>query len=162
MRYFKAFETKEKPLIIWNLWANSLEKLIEMGEDDNPLILPEDEVPATIHGVCPLKIVAGELVKRTAPEMDAFEDEWIISEKLVDCKLLINGINAGTFTYDSQTFPMDERSRIFYQAFDRARGIGDVKCMTATGRLYSLDNSNIDDFLDAYFLKLRNLSQPNV
>ena len=162
MKYYKAFETAEKPLIIWNLWADTFEKLVEMGEDDNPLILPEEDVPATQFGVCPLKIVAGELVERTVPEMEAFEDEWIISEKLVARSLLINEINSGTFTYDSKVFPMDERSRIFYQAFDRARGIGDVKCMTTDGGLYNLTNANIDAFLDAYFLQLRALSQPLV
>ena len=57
MRYFKAFETIEKPLIIWNLWADTFEKLVEMGEDDNPLILPEEDVPATQFGVCPFKLL---------------------------------------------------------------------------------------------------------
>ena len=162
MRYFKAFETIEKPLIIWNLWADTFEKLVEMGEDDNPLILPEEDVPATQFGVCPLKIVAGELVERTVPEMEAFEEEFLLSELLVQQAQLITSINEGTFTYDSKVFPMDERSRIFYQAFDRARGIGDVKCMTSDGKLYTLINANIDAFLDEYFLQLRALSQPLV
>ena len=162
MRYFKAFEIVEKPLIKWEKWADSLAQLTAMGEEDNPLILAEEDIPAIEFGICPLKIVTGHLVARTSPEMDEYESQWESSEFLAEQKALQTAINNGTFTYDSQTFPMDERSRIFYQAFDRARGIGDVKCMTATGHLYSLDNSNIDDFLDAYFLRLRTLSQPNV
>ena len=162
MKFYKAIEIVEKPLIVWAKWADNIEQLIEMGEDENPLILPEELVPDFVFGVCPLKIVAGELVERTVPEMEAFEEEFLLSELLVQQAQLITSINEGTFTYDSKVFPMDERSRIFYQAFDRARGIGDVKCMTTDGALYTLSNANIDAFLDEYFLQLRALSQPLV
>lgn len=162
MRYFKAVEIEQKPFIFWNGVANDIAELAELELFEDPLILPEDSIPKLIYGICPLKIVTGHLVARTSPEMDKYESQWEASEFLAEQKALQTAINNGTFTYDSQTFPMDERSRIFYQAFDRARGLGDVKCMTATGHLYSLDNSNIDDFLDAYFLRLRTLSQPNV
>jgi hypothetical protein len=162
MKFYKAIEIAEKPLIVWAKWADNLEQLIEMGEDENPLILPEELVPDFEYGVCPLKIVSGELVERTVPEMEAFEAEFAAAELLVQQAKLITSINSGTFTYDSKVFPMDERSRIFYQAFDRARGTGDVKCMTSDGKLYTLTNANIDAFLDEYFFQLRALSQPLV
>lgn len=162
MRYFKAFETAEKPLIIWNLWANSLEKLIEMGEDDNPLILPEDEVPATIYGVCPFKIVDGELVERTSGEMSAFATEYETNENLTEQLSLLNGINTGTFNFDFQIFPMDERSRLLYDALkNTASAIPDTMIMNHEAKPYELTNANKAAFLEAYYAKLFELSTPN-
>ena len=162
MRYFKAVETTEKPLIIWNLWADSFAKLTEMGEDDNPLILPEDEVPLAEYGVCPLKIVGGELVNRTTIEMEAFEAEFNSDNFLMDQRAKLTQVNNGSFTYDSQTFPMDERSRLFYHGIDRKPPVGDVKCMTIDGDLYNLSNANITAFLGAYYTQLIVLTQPDV
>lgn len=162
MKYYKAFEQSEKPFITWHEWASDIIELTEMGEYGNPLIVGEDYIPQFIYGICPWKIVAGELVERTQTEMDEYEVLFNKSQFLQQQKELINDVNNGTFTFDSQTFPMDERSRIFYQAMDRARGTGDVKCMTANGQLYNLTNANIDAFLDAYYLQLRTLSQPLV
>ncbi len=162
MRYFKASEIVEKPLIIWNLWATSEQKLIDMGEDDNPLILPEDEVPAVEYGVCPLKVVAGELVERTTIEMEAFEAEFNSDNFLMEQRAKLIEVNNGSFTYDSQIFPMDERSRLFYHGIDRKPPVGDVKCMTIDGDLYNLSNANITAFLGAYYTQLIALTQPEV
>ena len=162
MRYFKAVEIEQKPFIFWNGVANDIAELAELELFEDPLILPEDSIPKLIYGVCPLKIVAGELVARTTIEMNEYQSQWEVSQFLLEQSALQTAINNGTFTYDSLTFPMDERSRVFYQAFDRARGIGDVKCMTTDGALYTLSNANIDAFLDEYFLQLRALSQPLV
>ena len=162
MRYFKAFETVEKPLIIWNLWAESLDKLIEMGEDDNPLILPEEDVPTTTFGVCPLKIVGGELVSRTPLEMSDFEVEYETQENLTEQLGLLEGINTGTFDFDMQTFPMDERSRLLYDALkNTASAIPDTMIMNFEGKPYGLINANKAAFLEAYYAKLFELSTPN-
>lgn len=162
MRYFKAFETIEKPLIIWNLWANSLEKLVEMGEDDNPLILSEDEVPTTVYGVCPLKIVDGELVNRTSAEMMVFESEYAIQNDLVNQFSLLEGINSGTFEFDFGTFPMDERSRILYDALkNTSTAIPNTIIPNFEGKPYTLTNANKASFLEAYYAKLLELSTPN-
>ncbi|WP_445720216.1 hypothetical protein [Flavobacterium sp.] len=162
MRYFKAFETIAKPLIIWNLWADSLEKLTEMGEDDNPLILPEDDVPATVYGVCPLKIVDGELVNRTSLEMSEFETEYGIEKDLIDQFSLLNFINTGTFDFDFGTFPMDERSRLLYDALNNTTtAIPDTLIMNFEGKPYTLTNANKTGFLEAYYAKLLLLSTPN-
>lgn len=162
MKYFKAFELEFKPFISWSKWADSLEELTAMGEDDNPLILAEDLIPEFVFGVCPLKIVDGELVERTSAEMSAFKLEYYKQLFLQDQYNKLDQIESGHFTYDSFDFPMDKRSRIFYEAFDRARGTGDIKCMTVDGELYALDNTEIDAFLDQYFQRLKELSQPNV
>lgn len=163
MKYFKAFETIEKPLIIWNLWADSLEKLTEIGEDDNPLILPEDKVPANIYGVCPLKIVSGELVNRTSGEMSVFASEYETQENLTVQLSLLQGINTGTFNFDFQTFPMDERSRLLYEALkNTASAIPDTMIMNYEAKPYELINANKAAFLEAYYAKLLELSTPNL
>ena len=116
MRYFKAVEIEQKPFIFWNGVANDIAELAELELFKDPLILPEDSIPNLIYGVCPLKIVSGELVERTESEMLAFQAQWEEYEFLREQSQLINNVNQGTFTYDSEIFPMDERSRILYNA----------------------------------------------
>lgn len=162
MKYFKAFEIAEKPLIVWSLWANSEQELINMEEDDNPLILPEDEVPPVEYGVCPLKIVGGELVDRTTIEMEAFETEYIAENFLIDQANKLIDVNTGSFNFDSLAFPMDERSRLFYYGLEMKTPAGNVKCMTVDGSLYTLLNAEISNFLGAYYTQLLVLTQPEV
>ncbi|WP_264548037.1 hypothetical protein [Flavobacterium sp. N2820] len=161
MKYI-AISLPEKPFIVWSSIPDGAYENPESEYFEHPLVLDEEDVPSTEFGVCPLKIVEGALVSRTPAEMTAFESQWIQSEFLRNNKLIINQVNEGSFTYDTQTFPMDERSRIFYQAFDRARGTVGVKCMTTAGALYTLPVENIDAFMDAYFSQLRELSKPLV
>lgn len=162
MRYFIATEQEPKPLIVWNLVASSTAQLIELGLEDNPLVLPEDSLPDLIFGVCPLKIEGGELVDRTTGEMDDFEVEWTeITQKGTNAGKIVD-VNTGHFTYDSTNFPMDEVSRLFYAAISNQPPAGDVKCMTTSGALYNLTNANIGDFITEYYKKLRALAQPPV
>lgn len=162
MRFFKAIEIVEKPLIVWAKWADNIDQLIEMGEDENPLILPEELVPDFIYDVCPLKIVAGELVERTAPEMSTFATEFITQESLITQFALLSGINAGTFIFDMTTFPMDERSRLLYDALkNTSTAIPDTMIMNFEGKPYKLTEVNKADFLEAYYAKLLELSTPN-
>lgn len=162
MIFYKAFATEEKPLITWNTWAHSIDELIDLGADDDPLILPAELVPDFVYGVCPLKIVAGELVERTEGEMLGFQTEYETYRKLKDNTLLVDLLKTETFTYDSLEFPMDEASRLFYSAFERTRG--NQKLMTATGVLYDLYDTatNLDDFLAAFYSKLKLTMQPDV
>lgn len=159
---FIAIELSHKPFIVWGSIPEGSFEDPESEYFESRLVLDEADVPVTVFGVCPLKIVSGKLVNRTNAELNEFKAQWNTSELLRNEKLRINTINSGSFEYDSESFPMDERSRVFYQAFDRARGIGDVKCMTTDGASYNLSNAKIDAFLDAYFLQLRLLSQPLV
>lgn len=162
MRFFKAIEIVEKPLIVWAKWADNIDQLIEMGEDENPLILPEELVPDFIYGVCPLKIVAGELVERTSGEMSTFATEFATQESLTTQFALLSGINSGTFDFDMSTFPMDERSRLLYDALkNTASAIPDTMIMNFEGKPYELTEANKADFLEAYYAKLLELSTPN-
>lgn len=162
MKYFKAFELEFKPFISWSKWADSLEELTAMGEDDNPLILAEDLIPEFVFGVCPLKIVKGELVSRTSLEMSDFKAEYETQENLTEQLGLMEGINSGTFDFDMATFPMDERSRLLYDALkNTASAIPDTMIMNFEGKAYGLTNANKAAFLEAYYAKLLELSTPN-
>lgn len=77
MRYFKAFEKKNKPFLKWELWANDEAELKLIGDKEINLIIPETDIPEFSFGVSPLKIVEGELVKRSDEEMKKFEFEFL-------------------------------------------------------------------------------------
>jgi hypothetical protein len=162
MRYFKANEIENKPYIYWNGMATSLEELTDLGLGDDPLVLPENEIPTNIYGVCPLKIVGGELVNRTPLEMSDFEAEYETKENLKNQLNLINGIDTGTFDFDFGVFPMDERSRILYDALKNTPTISDTLIMNYEGKPYTLTNANKAAFLTAYYSKLLELSTPNL
>lgn len=163
MRYLKATEIAFKPFIFWNGVANSIEELTDLGLEYDPLVLPEKEIPTNIYGVCPLKIVAGELVERTESEMLAFQAQWEEYEFLREQSQLINNVNQGTFTYDSEIFPMDERSRILYNAISNIVFSPDeaINLMASGGKQYNLFEVNKSAFLDAYHWRLYQLSKPN-
>lgn len=162
MRYFKALEIATKPLIIWNLVASTTAEYESLGFDSDPLVLEETEIPAFLYGVCPLKIVAGELVDRTVPEMEVFQDEFEVKTAIADFRLKVSDLNTETFTYDGNEFMMDEASRIYYQAIDKVRG--NQKILTAAGATYTLldASTNIDNFLAAYHFQLHFTIKPAI
>lgn len=162
MKYLKAKELDRKPFIQFDLWANSFEELQAMGEDENPLIMAEDDIPDFVFGVHPFKIEAGEIVERTTLEMEAFEAEWNLQNVKNENSKKLREINQQSFTYDSTDFPMDEVSRLFYLSLEKNTIVGDVKCMTMAGELYNLANANVGDFLTKFYKKLKGLSQPPV
>ena len=163
MRYFKAVEIKQKPFIFWNGIANDIAELAELELFEDPLILAEDSIPKLIYGVCPLKIVGGELVNRTSLEMSDFQYEYELQQNLNEQYSLIKGINNGTFTYDSQIFPMDERSRILYNAISNIVFSPDeaINLMASDGKQYNLFEVDKAGFLEAYYWRLYQLSKPN-
>lgn len=162
MKYFKATEVAFKPFIFWNPAADSLAELEALELEADPLILPESEVPDNLYGVCPLKIVSGELVERTVGEMSDFSDEWDIAEALKANVNRLPNINASTFIHDGKEFPMDEVSRLFYHAIDKVRG--NQKIMTVANEQYNLMDTTtlIDDFLDSYHAKLIEITKHDI
>jgi len=162
MRYFKALEVVQKPFIFWQLVASSVTELEALGLDDDPLVIQETDIPEFTYLVCPLKIVDGELVDRTVPEMEAFEAEYQVQTVISESKNKVSDLTTETFTFDGNDFFMDETSRLFYQAIDKVRG--NQKVLTTLGATYTLldASTNIDDFLAAYYSKLRLVTKPNI
>lgn len=152
MRYFLAVESNTKPFILWASVANSLKEYEERGFDENPLVIPESELPEPVYGVCPLKIVSGQLVERTPSEMATFNTEWNIAQGLKEESTRINTVNSSFFTYDGNNFPMDEVSRLFYMTIPQVSG--DKKIRTMANTAYALVDANRAAFFAAYIEKL--------
>lgn len=162
MRYFKAIAVDYKPFINWLLVASSLSELENLGLDNDPLVLQETDVPDFIYGVCPLKIVGGELIDRTVPEMEVFQEEFEVKTLIAESQYKVTDLKTSTFTYDSNDFFMDETARLFYLSIEKLRG--NQKILTTAGATYTLLDTatNIDDFLEAYFEKLMLVTKPNI
>jgi hypothetical protein len=159
MIFYKAKPTAQKPYIYFQSCANSLEELIAKGLENDPLVLPEELLPVLVYDVYSIKIVSGELVERTVPEMEAFEDEYN-TEQSIRSNIAMSAINTGTFTYASNSFPMNERARLFYQVIEKVPG--NYKVMKVDGSLFDLidTSTNRADFIAAFYLKLNELTKP--
>ena len=150
---FKAIEVEIKPFIVW----------LETTEPLGSLVVPESEVPATQSGVCPLKIVDGELYERTPEEMEDFETEWLSSQKINEQYAIIEKLKntaVAFFNYGGKNFPMNESARAYYLAIEKTTGKESYDVMTVDGSTAELVAANKAAFLDAYYEKLLELIQP--
>lgn len=159
MRYFKAVAIDVKPFIQWHGWANSLKELEDMNEEGNPLIMAEADIPPFLYNVCPLKIEGGELVERSEAEMEGYEQEYLSQGKLSSYKTKARELDNAFFEYDGHSFPMHEVARLFYSCLDRSPV--NAKVLSTAG-IYNLAAGNIPDFIDAFYLKLKDLTQAEV
>jgi hypothetical protein len=149
MRYFKAQELAFKPLIAWYSGTFT---------EGDPLVLPEDEIPANVYGVCPLKIVGGELVARTAPEMTAFEEEYDLETALRTQERKIDDINTATFTWALSEYPMYESARLRYLAMKELNPVS--MNVQAVDRVVLIVAADYPAFLAAYYTQLLTLTTP--
>lgn len=155
MKYYLAVEIEEKPYIQWHLWANSIEELAEMEEFENPLIVAASARPEYIFGVCPLKIVAGELVERTVPEMETFEVEFSQKETIDDNKGKLKDINNGSFGFSGNSYPMHESARLRYMAIALDSSATDTAFMNVDGVGILIAEANLPGFLTAYHKQIQ-------
>lgn len=150
---FKAIEVEIKPFIVW----------LETTEPLGSLVVPESEVPATQFGVCPLKIVDGELYERTAEEMEDFETEWLSSQKINEQYAIIDRLKntaVAFFTYGGKNFPMNDSARAYYLAIEKTTAKESYDVLTVDGSTAELISANKAAFLEAYYEKLIELTQP--
>lgn len=159
MRYYKALEINDNPeFVAFASIANSLEELNAIGEENNPLVVSEDNIPAFLFGRCPLKIVAGALVARTNSEMTAFETAYNLKQQLVAQKITINDINSGTFVYNGNAFAMDEAFRLRLQAVANLMP-SNSQFMNINGIAITISNLNFPAFMAAYHSKVKILTE---
>lgn len=154
MKYYKAYQQLEKPFITWHLWANSFEELTQLGEDDNPLIVAEIDVPAAIFGVCPLKIVSGELVARDSAELELLEAEFLVIQSNNAYIQKAQTVNDGNFNYDGESFPMHQAAQLRYLAIEKQSPLGSVEVLKTNGAVYTLLEADYADFLNEYYKQL--------
>ena len=163
--YFNAIALRDKPFISWKSVGSFTPAEFAVSEyADDPLVIPEDEVPFpyNVFGVCPKKIVSGVLEDRTPSEMAVFEAEFTIASTIGGNRNKIQTVEKSYFTYDGKNFPMDEASRLFYACIDKLRD--DHHILTILGEDYFLINedTNIDDFILAYYTKLLLLTKHDI
>lgn len=150
MSRYIAVPIDTKPFIVW----------VSTNLPAEGLVVEQVNVPAPVYGVCPLKIVDGELVERTAPEMATFETEYNIEQAMKANVQRLPSINAETFLYDGKQFPMDEVSRLFYTAMEKVGG--NQKIMTIDNQLYNLLDASIPAFMAAFYSRLLNISKHDI
>lgn len=163
MRFFKAIAVDVKPLIHWTCVAKNATELDMLGLSDDPLVLPEDQVPAYIYNVCPLKIVEGELVNRTPMEMSLYESEFLEKQKINNQSQISSKLENSSdafFTFLTKDFPMNQTARLHYLAIQNTTGKTEYNVMTTNGMTVEITAANKADFLEAYHEKLLQLTQP--
>lgn len=149
MRYYKAIEIPEKPLIVWS----------EVPQDDEDgLIIPENEIPAYIFGVCPWRIEAGELVARGPDELEALEQEFINKNILQEYQDRATQLMTATFDYDGNSFPMHEVARIYYAYIEITAG--NKKVLNTEAFEYTLLDANREAFCLAFKNELSTILIP--
>lgn len=150
---FLAVEIVTKPLIIF-VGTN-----MPLGS----LVVAKNSVPNTIFGVCPWKIVDGELVNRTPEEMAEFETEWLAAQKINSQTIAVEKLKSSVdakFTYAGKSFPMNEGARLYYQAMEKTTGKASYNVIAVDGGIVELLVANKADFLQAYYDKLLELTEP--
>lgn len=158
MRYFKAQPLENRPYIQWSLVAKDITELEAKGLDDDPLVVSEDVKPDFQYGVCPWKIVDGELVERTSGEMDTIEAEYNARAAMNTQRLQAITVETDSFVYDGRTFPMNQTARMLYAAVHHLGA--NAKVIDVLGVQYDLFAVNIPAFMTAYYTKLKALTQP--
>lgn len=140
-----------KPFVVW----------LETTEPLGSLVVQENEVPETQFGVCPLKIVDGELLDRTSEEMEVFELEFLQSSSLLTDKYKIKLLDGITFSYGGKTYPMHETARLYYHTIDKYR-FGTHKNVRSLTGVESISVDDIDDFLQEYYKVVEGTLMPTI
>ncbi len=155
MKFYEAIEVAFKPFIHWNQIAANIDQLIELGREDDPLVLPWELVPLNQFGVSPMKIVGGELVERSSAEMDAFELEYNQKQLVNEQAKKINQIARGSFNYGGKTFPMHDAARARYMAIALDSPHTNTNFMTITGEVVTVEAANIPAFMSQYYKQIQ-------
>lgn len=152
MEFIKAQELLFKPYIAWYT--------VRDFEDGDPLVIPLSGKPINIFDVCPWKIVGGELVARTAGEMEVFEQEYLAEVALRTEERKIDSLDGLTFNYGGKTYPMNEAARLYYYSIDKYR-TGAAKLIKSLTGVETLPVGEIDAFLEEYYKILQGTLSPN-
>lgn len=161
MEYYIATELPNRPFIQWERWARSIVELAEMGEFENPLIVAKNLIPAFQYGVCPWKIIDGELVARPSEEMDVFEAEYIARLSVATQAKKIELIDAAKFSYSGKDFPMDPAARMRYLAI--ALDVpANQNFITVTGEVIAVSEADLPTFLSKFYKEVQLITNVSI
>lgn len=157
MRYFKAIPQEDKPYVLWQLVADNEAELLQLGLNEDPLILPEDLKPAYVNGVSPVIVKDNELVNLSAEQLRVYGVEYDTFQRVLIQSDKSNVIGNSSFEFKGMQFPMNETARLHYSVI--ARKAKNYKVLQLQG-IYDLSSQDIPDFIDAYYNKLETITQP--
>lgn len=157
MNYYKAYETNNRPFLLFDLVADSMEELIAIGLDADPLVVPEDRLTDPGHpdyisyeyGICHYRIFNGLLELRPAQEITDQQTALSIASEVQKTFAVSSVLDEATFTFDGKEFPLTPSARAVYTA------VIDLQpptrsLITTTGN-YTLTAANISMFKTAYY-----------
>lgn len=160
MKYYKGYETDDRPFLLFDYIAESLEELQALGLEADPLVVTEDQLlnpadPGYISfesGICHKRIFGGAIVDRLAGDITAQETALAKATEVARMKSLTSVFETDTFTYDVRDFPLNEAARSVYNAvFDATAA--DRVLVSTTGN-YTLLSANISAFKTVYLNKI--------
>ena len=108
----------------------------------NPLCI--DYIPALENGVYVKKVVAGEVVNRPRLEIDSWYDRH---QMVTINKEQFNDLWYETFTFDSHTFLLDNKSRWYYEHLKGKTSNTDIQAVEG---IYNIDHTDISAFIIEY------------
>lgn len=158
MNYFKAREQNNAPFVVFDLVAESLEELQDLGLENDPLVVDEDNLPSYDGSICHQRIFNGALVARDQAQIDAY-----ILQSNEDKAIALNSnkkddVDEGSFDYDGVTYPMDAASQVRYQAIFQLPA-SDAQIQTKTG-VVTVASADIPAFKDAYYEAVKATTEP--
>jgi len=160
MRYYRAYETDNRPFLLFELVADSLQELEEIGLDADPLVVTEDQLmnpadPDYIsyeYGICHKRIFGGVIADRLTGEITAQQTALNAATQLVKTKEVEAALEVETFTYASRKFPLTPSARSVYTAIVDGNPAS-TNLITTTGS-YTLLQASIPAFKAAYYAAL--------
>lgn len=150
MRYYKAVAIEVPPLIQWDCWANSLEELQSLGLENDPLIVPEENIPSTQYGVSIWKIntESGQLEQRTENELEEYRVAYEQQQLLRRFKGKADALESRTFMFQDRSFYMGETFRLLYNSIE-IYPQEFQQIITPTG-IYNLPQEQMGSFIQTY------------
>lgn len=162
MKYFKGIQLLQYPWVMFYKVAEFAtdEDFEESEWATDPLVKREPDI-IQVFGAYSYRIVDGEFVDRTEEELEIQESDYLIKNALAVDRNRIQTISDSSFTYDSNDFPMDEVSRLFYTTMEKIKPASN-KIRTMANTAYALNAVDIPAFMDEYYKKLITISKHTV
>ena len=158
MNYYKARQQATLPLVVFDLVATSLAQLQALGLDADPLVVDEDNLPLTTGSICHKKIFNGMLIDRDAAEINQAIANANEAKTIAQNEAKTEAIKVQEFTYNGNTFPMDETSQKRYEAVFSLPD-ADTDFQTKTG-VVTVATADIAGMKTAYYQALRTATNP--
>lgn|SRR5690606_27163661 len=155
MRYFRAIELDHKPFIQWDCWATNEEDYLTLELDKDPLVLPEDDIPEYQFGVCPLKIVDGQLVQRTQSEMNAYQSEYNQVAESDRYAGTIREIDKAFFEFNRERYPLHQSARLLYEIAEKEQTSVELK--TVDNKRILIDSKDLPAFVNSFRTQLKTI-----